>query len=188
MPAIAEKAKPRYQGMRVTREIYLDLEDDGYKYDMIDGVLQMSPSANFYHNRLISKLLMLIENHLAEKQINAMPAPETDLLLPDGEDTLRPDICIILKKNYEIIQTHIHGVPDVIVEVLSDTTRKRDLGEKADRYLQNGVSEYWIADPDEKRLAIWINKNKTGWEKKEGESIASSVLEGFTIQAKDIFG
>ncbi|MDH5718177.1 MAG: hypothetical protein OEZ22_11150 [Spirochaetia bacterium] len=51
MAEIMSKHKPRYHGMKVTREIYLDLEDDGYRYDMIDGVLYMSPSASFEHNK-----------------------------------------------------------------------------------------------------------------------------------------
>ncbi|MCX7632127.1 MAG: hypothetical protein N2Z22_02200 [Turneriella sp.] len=46
-----QKLRPRYQGLRVTREEYLDLEEDGFKYDVIDGVMQMAPSPNFEHRK-----------------------------------------------------------------------------------------------------------------------------------------
>ena len=186
MPAIAEKAKLRYHGMKVTREIYLDLEDDGYKYDMINGVLYMSPGAFFLHNRTIFKISKYLGIWM-DANFEFEVVSEIDVLLPDGGDVLRPDISIILKENYNIIQGHIHGVPDIVVEVLSDKTKKRDLGEKADRYLKNGVTEYWIIDPDEKKASIWINKNKSDWEKKTGETIGGSVLKGFAIRAHEIF-
>ena len=93
METQALQTEPRYAGLRVTREEYLDLEDDGFLYDMIEGVLCVTPGGSYEH-----------------------------------------------------------GAPDLICETLSDSTAKRDPGIKAERYLSNGVKEYWIVDPRDKSM------------------------------------
>ncbi|MDH4199714.1 MAG: Uma2 family endonuclease [Spirochaetia bacterium] len=190
---------PMYEGLKVTREEYLDLEEDGFKYDMINGVLVMSPSPFFDHNDVLTEIASLFRNFLRKMHIGKCVV-ETDVYLPDGGDVLRPDISVILKENYGIIKGHIHGVPDIVVEILSNATIKRDLGVKADRYLSNGVKEYWIVDPDEKTIELWINTTpdspgSTGsqgtttnlWNKKEGGILKSSILKGFVLKRDDVF-
>jgi len=186
MSSSTTHAKPLYDGLRVTREEYLDLKDDGFKYDMIDGVLYMSPSAFFEHNSCQTNLIYLIRGYFEENKIGRV-VPETDVYLPDGGDVLRPDISVILKENYSIIKGHIHGVPDIVVEILSDSTRQRDLGVKAERYLMNGVKEYWICDPDEKSIAVWQNQDRKNWEKKDGDLLASAALATFVLKKEIIF-
>lgn len=172
--------------MAVTREVYLELREDGFKYDMINGVLHMSPSAFFEHNDALSQILRIMGNYLSMNH-DGKVVVETDVFLPDNGDVLRPDITVILKNNYGIIKGHIHGVPDIVVEILSESTSKRDLGTKADRYLSTGVKEYWIANPDEKTISLWINDNKKSWNKKEGDHLVSSVLSGFVLHKGDVF-
>jgi len=185
MAQVLSKQKPKYHGMKVTREIYLDLEDDGYKYDMIDGVLYMSPSAFFEHNRIIFRICGFLNDYFKKNQI-AEAVPETDVFLPDRGDVLRPDISVILKENYDIIKGHIHGVPDIVFEVLSSSTRTRDLGIKADRYLKNGVKEYFIIDPENKTISLWQNNNKIDWQKLENNR-ASYILPDFKLIEPEIF-
>jgi Uma2 family endonuclease len=185
MPNTIEKHLPRYENLRVTREEYLDLEEDGFRYDMIDGVLQMSPSPEFEHakngNRFNFKILQYLEkNPIAEVVM------ECDVLLPDGGDVLRPDIIVLLNENINKVKMHIHGAPDIIAEVLSPSTRNRDLGIKAERYLTCGVKEYWIVDPKEKSISVWRNEG-TNWKKETGDVLQSIVLPGLEVKSKDIF-
>ena len=112
---------------------------------------------------------------------------QIDIFLPDGGDVLRPDISFILNENLSIVKGHIHGVPDLICEVLSDSTRSRDLGVKADRYLLNGVKEYWIVDPKVKEIQVWINLNQKEWEKISGDVLNSKLLSGFLITKGSLF-
>ena len=81
---------------------------------------------------------------------------------------------------------HIHGAPDIVAEVLSPSTKNRDLGVKADRYLNCGVKEYWIVDPKEKSISVWRNENRV-WKKETGNVLQSYVLPGLKILSKDIF-
>lgn len=187
MATLTQRNTPRYEGRRVTREEYLNLPDDGFMYDMIEGVLHMSPSAFFEHNRSIFKFMSVIEKFCEKNKIFGEMAADTDVFFPDGGDVLRPDVCFILAENKRIIVGHIHGVPDLVCEVLSDSNRDRDLGVKADRYLANGVKEYWILDSANKSLAVWVNRG-LAWQKHFGARLSSSLLSGLEISVDDIYG
>ena len=180
-----EKLTPRYEGLKVTREEYLDLYDDGFKYDMVEGVLHMSPSPFYEHGKVQNKFGHLIQTYLDKSPIGEV-VTEVDVLLPDGQDVFRPDITFILNENLHIVKKHIHGSPDLICEILSDSTRARDLGVKADRYLKNGVKEYWIIDPDNKTSELWVN-NQTNWIKSDEDSLESNLLKGFKIKVNEVF-
>ncbi len=180
------KESPKYTGWKVTREEYLSLPDDGFIYDMIDGVLELSPSGFFDHGNLASRFGYFLQSYLERNRCGKMTT-ETDIFLPDGGDVLRPDISFILNNNLSIVKGHIHGVPDLICEVLSESTRLRDLGVKADRYLLNGVREYWIIDPKKKEILVWINRGKKEWEKKSGELLNSNLLPGFSISKTNLY-
>ncbi|MBS0618665.1 MAG: Uma2 family endonuclease [Spirochaetes bacterium] len=182
---LAPPGKPRYHGLRVTREIYLDLEDDGFKYDVIDGVMVMAPSGFFEHGETAASLSFLFYNYLKMRPVGKLTS-EVDIFLPDGGDPLRPDLSFILNENLYIVAGHIHGTPDLVVEILSPSTLHRDLGVKAERYLKNGVREYWIADPAEKALQVWINKGDH-WEKRTGDTLASMLLEGLVIKRAEVW-
>ncbi len=185
MQTTIEKYLPRYENLRVTREEYLDLEEDGFRYDMIDGVLQMSPSPEFEHANFGNNLNLLFGTYLKIHKIGKV-VMECDVLLPDGGDVVRPDISVILNENMNKVKMHIHGAPDIVAEVLSPSTKNRDLGVKADRYLNCGVKEYWIVDPKEKSISVWRNENRV-WKKETGNILQSDVLHGLKIVSKDIF-
>ena len=180
-----EKSKPLYHGQHVTREEYLDLPEDGFKYDMIEGVLYMTPSPLYEHGKIQGKFIQLLNNFL-DKKLIAEVVSEIDVLLPDGGDVLRPDISLILNENLSIVKKHIHGAPDLIVEILSESSKQRDLGVKADRYLACGVKEYFIVDPEEKSLQLWLNQ-KEKWQKNQGEEIKSILLDGFIVKHSDFW-
>ncbi|MES0491901.1 MAG: Uma2 family endonuclease [Leptospirales bacterium] len=181
----SNKINPRYNGMKVSREVYLDLESDGYKYDMVDGLLVLSPSAKYGHGKCQGKTLFLIHNYLKANPVGEV-VTEIDIFLPDGGDVLRPDISFILNENLGIVQGHIHGVPDLVCEILSESTEKRDTGVKAERYLVNGVKEYWVLDPRNQTVQVWHNR-KTRWKKETKGPFESQVLKGFSLSKENSF-
>ena len=185
MQSTREKHLPRYENLLVTREEYLDLEEDGFRYDMIDGVLQLSPSPEFQHANIGNNLNLLFGIYLKTNKIGKI-VMECDVLLPDGGDVVRPDISVILNENMKMVKMHIHGAPDIVAEVLSPSTRNRDLGIKANRYLNCGVKEYWIVDLKEKSISVWRNEGKE-WRKETGDLLKSNVLQGLQIKIEEIF-
>jgi Uma2 family endonuclease len=176
--------------------------------------LHMSPSAFFEHGFAVTNFLRIFSEFVLKISAGYVTT-EIDIFLPDGGDLLRPDISFILEKNKHLIVGHIHGTPDLVCEVLSDSTKERDLGVKADRYLSNGVKEYWILNPADKSIQLWINHTSrtegdlslprdepqattqgsnvgngasaATWDKKTGVVLKSELLPGLQISTDDIF-
>ncbi len=74
----------------------------------------------------------------------------------DDATVLQPDLLFIAKGRLHIVtEQNIHGPPDLIIEVLSETTRKRDLGAKLRLYARFGVPHYWVVDPDERTVRVF---------------------------------
>jgi len=145
----------------------------------------MAPSGHFEHGKIYGNFYALLRSYLKLKPVGVATL-ETDILLPDGGDVLRPDISFLLNEHTPTIKTHIHGTPDLVCEVLSDSTAARDLGIKADRYLKNGVKEYWILDQRDKSIQVWWNEGAQ-WEKRKGQNMESRLLPGFVVEAAEIF-
>jgi Uma2 family endonuclease len=185
-PATSEaRVAPRYHGRPVTREEYLDLADDGFQYNMEQGVLYVAPSHDPEHGKLQLDFGSELREFLRKHSLGQVMV-EVDALLPDGGDVVRPDISFVRSERARILLKHIHGAPDLICEVLSDSTRARDLGEKADRYLKSGVREYWIVDSSDRSIQLWINRGES-WEKRAESVLQSELLPGFSIDVPAFF-
>ena len=126
-------------------------------YEIIGGKKLMAPAPNPTHGRVIGRLYMYISNHLDENESGYVFSDNTDVHFPDGT-LLKPDLSVVLEKNSAIIDWFrgIFGVPDMVVEVLSKSTRKNDLTIKKDIYEAQGVGEYWIIDPYMKAISVYL--------------------------------
>lgn len=126
-------------------------------YEIIGGEKFMAPSAGAYHNRTLFKLGIIIGQYTIQKNCGYVFTDSLDVHLPDG-NLFKPDLIVVKKENSAIInwQGAIRGVPDMVVEVLSKSTRRKDLTVKKDIYEQNGVKEYWIVDSAMKVVDVYI--------------------------------
>ena len=130
-------------------------------FEMIGGEKFMSPAANLSHSKIISRLCMVIGNHCEENDdCGEIFTDNVDVHLPDG-NWVKPDFTVVLKENEKILdwKGNINGVPDMVVEVLSKSTMKRDLTIKKDIYERNGVKVYWIVNPFVKSVTIYLLKD-----------------------------
>ena len=115
----------------------------------------MAAAAPFVnHITIISRLMIIFGNYIDEKNINAIVVADADVYL-SNEDHFRPDLSIVC--NLETVKNgkKVYGVPDLVVEVLSDSTMKNDLGLKKSAYEKNGVKEYWIIDQWSRRIEVY---------------------------------
>ena len=121
-------------------------------YEIIGGKKFMAPAPNPTHGRVIGRLYNFIDRHFEENEGGYVFSDNTDVHFPDGT-LLKPDLSVVLEKNSAIIDWFrgIFGVPDMVVEVLSKSTRKNDLTIE-----RNGVREYWIIDPWIKSVAVYL--------------------------------
>ena len=115
----------------------------------------MTPSPNRAHQRIAANLTTLLMNHVKQKASGEVyPAP-FDVYF-DEETVLEPDILFVSKDRLHIIDEHkVNGAPDLVVEIVSDSTESRDRGFKFKLYAKEGVKEYWIVDPTGKIVEIY---------------------------------
>ena len=126
-------------------------------YEIIGGEKFMSPAANLTHSDIIGRLYLFIGNHLMEHKIGYIFSDDVDVHFSDGT-LFKPDLVVVLKSNEKILASRkaIYGAPDMVVEVLSNSTRKKDLTIKKDVYEAQGVREYWIIDPRAKSVTVYL--------------------------------
>jgi len=146
---------PLAQHLKWTYEEFLLFPDDGKRHELIDGEHIMSPSPFTKHQRIVKRLSYALENFLREHFLGEIFIAPMDVVLSDF-DVVEPDLLFIASKHAEIItEKHIVGVPDLVVEVLSASSRKRDEIIKRRLYEQYGVKEYWIIDPELESVKVY---------------------------------
>lgn len=138
----------------------LAYQDDAWekrREEVIDGeVVMMSPRPAFNHNRVSSNIFRIFDNHLMGKKCIAI-ADGTDLFL-DEDNRFVPDFMVVCDPD-KIKHNGIHGVPDLVAEVLSPGTARNDRGKKKDAYEKRGVREYWLVDPVSKSIEQYLQDN-----------------------------
>lgn len=142
-------------------EVYKMLPE-GTLAELIDNVLYMSPSPVFNHHNVSKAILRgLLKIEDAGKGL-IFSAP-FDVYLDETQNAVQPDLFVVLNANMHIIDRngHIHGVPDLVIEILSPSNEKHDLVRKKDLYERFGVKEYWIVNPDNKLALGFALKDKT---------------------------
>ncbi len=102
-----------------------------------------------------------------------------DVYLDEQNNAVQPDLVVVLKENESIIRGHIHGVPDMLIEILSPGSLQHDTVRKKGLYERFGVREYWIVDPDTREAVGYELKEDTYAElgRATGE-IKSRLLNG----------
>ena len=115
----------------------------------------MAAAAPFVnHITVISRLNYIFVKYIEENDITAIVLADADVYL-SAEDHFRPDLSVVCNLNFVKSGKKVYGVPDLVVEVLSESTMKKDLGLKKSAYEKNGVKEYWIIDQWSKRIEVY---------------------------------
>jgi Uma2 family endonuclease len=136
-------------GRPLTRHDLHDLPDDGHRYELLDGMLLVSPSPTHRHQRAASRLVLLLGNACpADRELLFAPF---DVVLAD-DTVLQPDILVASARDLE--DERLPLVPHLVVEVLSPSTRRVDLLLKRSRYEAAGIPSYWMVDPEEPSVTV----------------------------------
>ena len=178
---------PEYK--RYTYEDYCAWDDDK-RWELIDGVPYAMSAPSLAHQRIIVQLGRLFGNYLVGKPCEVFVAPVDVRLNADGADdtVLQPDVLVVCDME-KLDGKSCVGAPDLAVEILSPSTAMRDKVIKFNRYLNAGVREYWIVDPDSRSVSVNILKNGEYVARAYGENDAVPVhiLEGCTIRLSEVF-
>ncbi len=176
---------------KLTCQDYFDLDaPEGTRYELIDGVLTMAAAPNEAH-QIASMMLGTWMN--AFSHANALGlvlhAPY-DVVLSDT-DVVQPDILFVSNERAHIrTPANIQGAPDLVVEVISPSSERRDWRIKRELYARHGVREYWLIDPINR--IIWLMLLRRGVLEivgtyGEGDTVSSTALAGFSVKVDDIF-
>ncbi|MBI4675210.1 MAG: Uma2 family endonuclease [Chloroflexi bacterium] len=183
LPVLLEENKLTYQD-------YLTFPDDGKHYEIIDGDLFMSPSPNTAHQDISGNLFELLRGYVRRHRLGRVFDAPYDVVLSEY-DVVEPDLVFVsVAKAHIVTELNIQGTPDLLVEILSPSTRAHDRVRKFRRYARFGVPEYWMIDPDAETIEIFtLVEGKFELLHKCGKRghVKSIVVKGFECAAREIF-
>lgn len=137
------------QLVKLTYEDYCALPEDGKRYEILDGDLYMSPSPMTPHQRAALRMARLLCDFVDVRMLGEVFIAPCDVIL-DQHNIVVPDLLFVSKSRQSIItEKNIQGAPDLLVEILSPSTRLRDIRDKRNIYARCGVEWYWIFDAQE---------------------------------------
>jgi len=142
-----------YQG-NFTVDDYRSLPDDE-RYELIDGNLIVMDAPGYLHQKIVAEIYRQIANFIIENDGDCEPLlSPMDIQLDCDEWTMvQPDVAILCKKD-KVRKWGIFGAPDFVLEVISPSSRKKDMKLKRDKYENAGVREYWVLDPYKQKLVV----------------------------------
>ncbi|MBZ0299501.1 MAG: Uma2 family endonuclease [Anaerolineae bacterium] len=150
--AIQEQVEQEVYGEIIATGVTLDEYIARYAADhceWVEGVVIKVAPASLEHNDLIKYLILLLDTYFDLRPIGRLVLQPFVLHLPSVPERRRePDLLVVLNTNpHELKRTYMDGPADIVIEVVSEESAKRDHGEKFIEYEQGGVPEYWIIDP-----------------------------------------
>ena len=174
-----------------TFDDYARLPDNGFRYEVIDGALVMSPAPLVRHQTTFRQLFKHLVRHVERRRLGEVWSAPIDVVLGDRATPVQPDIVFVARERLHIVgRERIEGAPDLVVEILSRSTAARDRGLKFDLYAASGVREYWLADPDERTLEVYVLRGQAYaplGSYRPGEVAASELLPDLKLNVKELF-
>jgi Uma2 family endonuclease len=152
-------------GRPLTRADLETMPDDGHRYELIDGVLIVSPGPRLRHQTVVGNLHLLLRAG-CPSDLQVLFAPFAVALADDTE--VQPDLLVAPRAQFT--EKELPGPPLLAIEVLSPSTRRVDLLLKRDRLQSAGVPSYWLVDPDALTVTVL--------ELRDGTYVESAVVEG----------
>lgn len=174
---------------RWTAEDYVALGELSTPCQLINGELMMSPSPTPLHQRVLRKLFNHFEK--ASGGSGEVFFAPIDLFV-DSVNVFQPDLVYIADQRHAIISKRgIEGAPDIVAEILSPSNIFSDRNTKKKKYLAIGVKEYWIVDPANQTLEIYLHSQEDHdvphlYRASEGE-VTSTVIPALAFDLKTIF-
>lgn len=162
---------------RTIKQVFQSLPE-GTWCQVINGRLVMSPpSYGVCHQSVCGDILCPLHNHIESHQLGELVMGPIDTYL-DDENIFQPDLLFIANERLSIIKDYIYGAPDLVVEVLLPETENLDRIEKKEVYERFGVKEYWLVDPETKKvIGYQLTSNRFKKILSKNGKIVSSLLD-----------
>ena len=138
-----------------TYEAYAALTADGECYEIVQGVLVMSPSPEDIHQDVAGEIFAYLREQIKLKRLGRVIIAPFDVVL-SPHNVFQPDVLVVLNEHLERVRTQcVMGAPDLVVEVISPRSKLYDRVNKHMAYEQAGIPEYWFVDPRKQSIELF---------------------------------
>lgn len=186
-------ALPLHAIDKLSYEDYALIPEDGRRHEILDGEHVMSPAPKTRHQRLVLEFAYVLRSHAERHGLGDVFIAPFDVLLSD-HDIVQPDVVFVADARMHIVdEANCKGAPDLVIEILSEGTRRRDLIEKRRLYGASGVAEYWAVDPAVDTVHVF-RPHPGGFERvaeltaENDDTLESALLPGFALRLGEVFG
>jgi len=189
----------KYKSTRkISYEEYMTLvESSDQRYELIDGEVYLLASPSFRHQIVVNEISWHFNNYFRSKPCRSLTAPFDVRLFgfatkfEEDPNVVQPDVLVICDEDKVNKDNKYEGIPTLIVEVLSPSTRGKDMAAKLHLYMKSGVLEYWIVDLENQSIAQYSFSPDRDIESfksyKDEDTIQSTVFNGLELSLKEIF-
>jgi Uma2 family endonuclease len=184
---------PARSGVKLTYDDFVLFPDDRNRHELIDGEHYVTPSPNIRHQRISGNLHLMIGTWLEEHPIGQLFYAPLDVVFSNF-DVVEPDLLYMSNERAAQVMTslHVKGVPDLVIEIASPGTRKRDETIKRRLYERFGVTEYWVVDPDLDLIRVYRRNGEhfdraVELSRERGDVLETPLLPGLELPLQHIF-
>jgi len=163
---ISEEAEAyHYYPKKISYEEFLELTENSKKrYEYIDGEVYLIASPKTLHQKILGEVYMQFYNWFKGKQCVPMLSPYDITLYREGKpeniNVVQPDLVVICDLEEKLNEKDYYmGTPALVIEILSESTRRKDFVKKLDLYMSTGIKEYWIINPFNNEVSIYCFKD-----------------------------
>jgi len=171
-------------------ELAAELPESNLPTELWDGELIMSPAPSWLHQEIVDRFHDYLKAWVRERGLGKTGTAPIDMVLTPHRAT-QPDVIFISSGRLGIIQQRVMGAADLVAEVISPESRKRDRIDKRDLYEQHGVREYWLIDPEAQTVEVLhleAGQYQLAGRWLPGKRARSRLLKGFEVSVADLIG
>ncbi|WP_420456261.1 Uma2 family endonuclease [Rubrivirga sp.] len=189
LPRIVERLQRTLSDEAERRALFREDLDPDLKAEFINGEIVMHSPARDQHTATVGRIMRILGTHVQIRALGVVRFEKALVALTRND--YEPDVCFFGESKAAQIerQTLEYPAPDLVVEVLSDSTEHRDRGVKFEDYAAHGVSEYWIVDPEAEVVEQYaLEGERYALRMKSGTGrLASLAAEGFDVPVRALF-
>lgn len=165
--------------------------DSQNRYEYINGVIYLLASPTHHHQLVSSHIYATFFNWFKGKECKPFYAPyDVHISIGNEKNTVQPDILVICDHDKVDEKGIYHGIPSLVVEVLSPSTKDKDMIAKLELYMKGGIGEYWIVDPGNHEVLVYTFRDKSIDRVrtfKGKDTVHSGVFKNLSVALSDIF-
>ncbi len=139
-----------------TAEEVRNFPDDRLRYEVIRGELFVTPAPGTPHQRLVLELAVILKAFVEQHELGETVISPFEVEFSD-DTAVQPDVLVILNDRADqLTRKRLMGPPSLAVEVISYSSKRTDRLQKRSLYMEDGVEEYWVVDPELRHVERWL--------------------------------